>query len=66
MCSGCGVNKDKVYLPRSVQRSRTMSVEDDPQLLEVLQGVCIANGLECKISCSNSKVRSGSAEIFWR
>lgn len=68
MASPAGVSsKDRVFLLRSSKHgSRSSRAEgaagDGGRLLQVLQGVAVANGLECKISCQNSKVGSGR---FW-
>ncbi|WIA19087.1 hypothetical protein OEZ85_003737 [Tetradesmus obliquus] len=62
MASPAGVSsKDRVFLLRSSKHgSRSSRAEDAAgdggRLLQVLQGVAVANGLECKISCQNSKV----------
>jgi hypothetical protein len=67
MASPAGVSsKERVFLLRNTgSSSSTGSVDgssrkdaaaDDGRLLQVLQGVAVANGLECKISCQNSKV----------
>eukprot|EP00775_Hariotina_reticulata_P006274 gene6274-6513_t len=55
MSSPAGTNKDKVFLSRNTGRLRS-AAGDDPRLMSALQGVAVANGLECKISCQNSKV----------
>jgi hypothetical protein len=55
MSSPAGTNKDKVFLSRNTGGLRS-AAGDDPRLMSALQGVAVANGLECKISCQNSKV----------
>lgn len=55
MSSPAGANKDKVFLARNTGASKG-AADDSQRLLQVLQGVAVANGLECKISCQNSKV----------
>lgn len=55
MSSPAGANKDKVFLARNTGSSKG-AADDSQRLLQVLKGVAVANGLECKISCQNSKV----------
>lgn len=62
-------SKDRVFLARNTGSSRGSgegssrgdAAADDSRLLQVLHGVAVANGLECKISCQNSKVRAWGA-----
>jgi hypothetical protein len=65
MSSPAGLgSKDRVFLARNTGSSRASgdgssrggAAADDGRLLKVLHGVAVANGLECKISCQNSKV----------
>lgn len=56
MSSPAGINKDKVFLARNTGGRSRGAAADGSSLLEVLQGLAVANGLECKISCQNSKV----------
>lgn len=56
MGTPAGVNKDRVYLNRNMTRLPGGS-PSDALLAESLSAVRMHNGLECKISCSNSKVR---------
>lgn len=55
MASPAGANKDKVFLARNTGASKG-EAESSERLVQALQGVAVANGLECKISCQNSKV----------
>lgn len=55
MASPTGANKDKVFLARNTGTNRG-AADDSSRLIQVLRGVAVANGLECKISCQNSKV----------
>jgi hypothetical protein len=68
MASPAGLSsKDRVFLLRNTGSSssrgsgdgssRKDAAADGDRLLQMLQGVAVANGLECKISCQNSKVR---------
>jgi len=56
MGTPAGVPSGRLLLCRNTGRSRGVSADDDPRLLECFAHVAINNGLECKVACSNSKV----------
>lgn len=56
MGTPAGVPSGRLLLCRNTGRSRGVSADEDPRLLECFAQVAINNGLECKVACSNSKV----------
>ena len=54
-----------MFLARNMGTSRaTLAAQPAPRWGEVLRGVAVANGLECKISCQTSKVRPLSSSLY--
>lgn len=58
MGTPAGLCKDRLFLCRNVGRSRGTPADEDGSLLDTFAQVAINNGLECKVACSNSKVRT--------
>jgi hypothetical protein len=61
-----------VFLPRHARAAAPgagrRAAPDEPVLQELLGRVCVSNGLECKISCANSKVSYvlDTEDVLWR
>ena len=54
MSSPTPTTQEHLFLRRNLsQRARNMP---DVELVEMLKALVVTNGLECKISCANSKV----------
>jgi hypothetical protein len=61
----------RVFLLRQARRAGALAPgggADEAALMALLRGVAVANGLECKISCANSKVSYvlDTEDVAWR
>ncbi|KAI8469341.1 MAG: hypothetical protein J3K34DRAFT_522233 [Monoraphidium minutum] len=69
--AGAEARDGRVFLPRQARRSGAAlpgGGADEGRLLALMAGAAVANGLECKISCANSKVSYvlDTEDVMWR